>query len=296
MHVFSSRLFAGCAAALLLSSTLLVAQARERVLYVSAWDDKTHAPVTGLATRDVAVTEDGRAREVLRVEPATSPMPMAILVDNTQDSRAHVSEIRRALTAFVKAVNGLGPVAIIGVADRPTILRDYTTNAAQVADGIGKIFPMSGSGATLLDAIVEVSQGLRKRSEDRAAIIVLTTENTEFSTRHYTDVLEELAKGGAQLHVVVLNTPKGVQNNDEARNRSQVFDRGPEVSGGTRADVLASQAFEGKMLELAAILKSQQRVVYARPESLIPPEKIRVEATKAGVKASGGPARGQQAR
>ena len=62
-------------------------------------------------------------------------MPMAVLVDNTQDSRAHVSEIRRALTSFVKAVDGLGPVAIIGVADRPTILRDYTTNPAQLADG-----------------------------------------------------------------------------------------------------------------------------------------------------------------
>ena len=95
---------------------------------------------------------------------------------------------------------------------------------------------------------------------------------------------------------MVLNTPKGVQNNDEARNRSQVFDRGPQESGGTRADVLASQAFEGKMLELAAILKAQHRVVYARPESLIPPDRIRVEATKAGVKASGAPARGQQVR
>lgn len=296
MHVFSSRLLFGCAAALLLSSTLLVAQARERVLYVSAWDDKTHAPVTGLSTRDLTVTEDGRAREVLRVEPATSSMPMAVLVDNTQASRAHVSEIRRALTSFVKAVDGLGPVAIIGTADRPTILRDYTTNPSQLADGIGKIFPMSDSGATLLDAIVEVSQGLRKRSGDRAAIVVLTTENVEFSTRHYKEVLDELAKGGAQLHVVVLNTPLGASNTDEARNRAQVFDRGPENSGGTRADVLASQAFEAKMLELAAILKNQHRVVYARPDSLIPPETIRVEATKAGAKASGAPARGQQVK
>ena len=43
------------------------------------------------------------------------------------------------------------------------------------------------------------------------------------------------------------------------------------------------------MQELAAILKTQQRVVYARPEQLIPPEKIRVDATKAGLDASGAP-------
>ena len=137
---------------------------------------------------------------------------------------------------------------------------------------------MPGSGATLLDAIVEVSKGLGRREEDRAAIVMLTTENVEFSTRHYSDVLEELKKGGAQMHAVVLNTPAGASLSDEARNRASVVDRGPRESGGTRTDVLASQAFQTKMLELAAILKSQHRVVYARPQTLIPPEKIEVSA------------------
>ena len=155
---------------------------------------------------------------------------------------------------------------------------------------------MPGSGATLLDAIVEVSKGLGRREEDRAAIVMLTTENVEFSTRHYQDVLEELKKGGAQMHAVILNTPAGVSLSDEARNRASVVDRGPRESGGTRIDVLASQAFQTKMLELAAILKSQHRVVYARPESLIPPEKIEVSATKPGAEASGSPARGQKAK
>jgi hypothetical protein len=37
-------------------------------------------------------------------------------------------------------------------------------------------------------------------------------------------------------------------------------------------------------------------VVYARPETLIPPQKIEVAAVKAGLEASGGPARGQKVR
>lgn len=289
------RIAAGSVAALFVSAALL-AQAKERVVYVSAFDEKTRAPITALGVQDVVVREDGAAREVLRVTPATSPMPVAILVDNSQAATPHIADIRRALTSFVKAVDGLGPVTIVGVADRPTILRDYTTNQQQLLDGVGRVFATPDSGATLLDAIVEVSRGLQRREEDRAAMVILTTENIEFSTRHHRDVLDALKRGGAQMHAVILTTPAGSSLDDPARNRASVLDEGPKHSGGTRADVLTSQAFEGKLLELAAILKSQQRVEYARPQTLIPPEKIEITSAKTGVTATGGPARGQPAR
>src|SRR5688500_20133430 len=102
----------------------VAAQANERVVYASAFDEKTRAPMTGLGVRDFVVREDGAAREVLRVTPATSPMAVAILVDNTQAAGDHIADIRRSLASFVKALDGVGPVSIIGVADRPTILRE----------------------------------------------------------------------------------------------------------------------------------------------------------------------------
>jgi hypothetical protein len=282
--------------AALVFSAPSAAQSNERVAYATAWDPKTRAPITGLGTEAFVVREDGVRREVLRVTPATTPMAVAILVDNSQAARNHIADIRKALATFVKALDGVGPVSIIGIADRPTILRDYTTDQKQLADGVGRVFAMPDSGATLLDAITEISSGLRRREEDRAAMVVLTTENIEFSNRHYKDVLEALARGGAMLHAVVLTTPAGSSLNDEARNRAVVLDRGPTESGGTRIDVLTSQAFEEKLKELAAILKSQHRVIYSRPESLIPPEKLEITSAKAGIEANGGAARGQKVR
>ena len=228
------------------------------------------------------------------------PLPLANLLFIAINGLAFFVELsqpsERALQSFVKALDGVGPVSIIGVADRPTILRDYTTNQPQLLDGATRVFAMPGSGATLLDAIVEISRGLQKREEDRAAMVIVTTENTEFSTRYYKEVLEALAAGGAQMHAVVMTTPAGSALNDPARNRAQLLDVGPKASGGTRTDILASQAFEGKLKELAAILKSQHRLVYARPQTLIPPEKIEVSAAKPGMVANGGPARGQAQR
>ena len=288
-------LVAGGALALFIS-VVLVAQSAERVLYVSVWDEDTRTPITGLGTDAFNVREDSARREVLRVTPATSPMSIAILVDNSQAATPTIADLRKALSSFARAIEGIGPVSIIGVADRPTILRDYTSDQKQLQEGVGKVFAMPGSGATLLDAIVETSQGLAKRDTDRAAIVIVTGENREYSNRHYQDVLAALGKSGAMMHALVLTGPGGSQLNDEARNRASVLDLGPKASGGTRADVLTSQAFEVKLQELAAILKSQHRVVYARPQTLIPPEKVEVSATKPGQAASGAPARGQAVR
>jgi hypothetical protein len=287
-------LLAGAVFALLLSvPRLLDAQARERVLYVNAFEKDTLKPVSGLGPSDFSVREDGAVREVLRVTPATSPMPVAVVIDNSQATQPAISDIRRALTGFLTAMNGVGPIALITVADRPTIVTEYTTSAKALEDGVGRIFSLPGSGATLLDGIRETAQGLARRESDRAAIVLLTTENTEFSTLHYDQVLDALRSSRAQLHAVIHVNTKSDLLNDEVRNRSTVLDRGPRESGGVRVDVLATIAFETRMRDLAGILRSQYRVTYARPESLIPPEKIQVSATRAGIEASGALARDQ---
>jgi VWFA-related protein len=283
----------GVTLAFLLSHPSVAAQPRERVLYVNAFESDGHKPVTGLGARDFTVREDGVVREVLRVQPATSPMPVALLIDNSQAATNAIADLRRAVSAFVAAAEGVGPIAIMTMADRPTIVVDYTTNRKELESGFGRLFAMPGSGATFLDTVRDAARGLAKRESDRAAIVVITTENTEFSTLHYTQVLDAVKDSGAQFHAVVLTNPKSSLLNEEARNRATVLDRGPRETGGVRFDVLASSAFESQLRDLAAILKSQYRVTYGRPDSLIPPERIEVSAAKPGIEARGAPARGQ---
>ena len=137
----------------------------------------------------------------------------------------------------------------------------------------------------LMDAIVDVSRGMQKRKAARPVIAVLMMENSvEFSNRHYDNVLSELAKGGAALHVVSLGQPSGSLS-DELRNRDQVVATGTERTGGRRENVLALTAAAPKMKQLAQELLNQYVVTYARPDTLIPPEKIEVTVTKPGLTA-----------
>jgi hypothetical protein len=119
-------------------------------------------------------------------------------------------------------------------------------------------------------------------------IVALTTEGPEFSSRRWEDVVKPMVEVGAAFHVIVLGPPSNGVDED-ARNRGQVIDEGPRRTGGRREMLLAGSALTGALKKLAAELKQQYRVTFARPQSLIPPERSTVTATRPGLTARGTP-------
>ena len=77
------------------------------------------------------------------------------------------------------------------------------------------------------------------------------------------------------------------------RERSFLLDAGPRDSGGQRISLLSPHGLDGAMEKLAKELRSQYKVVYSRPESLIPPEKVSVSPGRPGLTVRGVEARGE---
>lgn len=258
-------------------------QAVERRVYVSVVDDKG-APVTDLTPADFIVREDGAAREVLRAGRATDPMQIAVLVDDTQAATPAILDERKGLQAFVAALNEGHEIALVTFGERPTILVEYTPTLAKLTAGIDRIFSRPGSGSYLLEAILETTKGLQKREAKRPVIVALTTEGEEFSNDYYVTVLEALRKSRAQFHAIIRSQgdPAGATS-DAVRNRSFVLAEGTAQTGGRRDYILTDSAFATKLPELAAELKNQYLLVYARPQTLIPPEKLEVSVRRPGL-------------
>jgi VWFA-related protein len=265
-------------------ATPLLAQVQNIDVYVSVVDGKGE-PAKGLTDTDFRVREDGVVREVKKAGIATDQMTIALLVDDSQAINPALQMIREAVDGFIKAMAGKAEIALITFGDRPTIAADYTTDQKKLLDQAHRLFPRPSSGAYLLDAIVDASKGLAKRETKRPIIVVLAIDDeVEFSNRQYTQVLEELAKSRAALHVVLLGTPSTSQV-DENRNRNQVVALGTERTGGRRDNVLPLTGAAPRMKQLANELTYQYVVTYARPETLIPPEKIEVTVANPGLTA-----------
>ncbi len=265
------------------------AQSLERQMYVSVLD-ADGAPVADLTVDDFTVREDGLLREVLRVSPATEPMQVALLVDNSVAMSPYLLDLRNGLESFVEQLGGDHEVAVITFGDRPTIVVDYTRSLIELRQAISRIFPRPGSGALLLDAIHNAGQGLQRRAAARPVFVVVTTQGVEYSNRPYRMVLRTIEDAGATFHAVVM-TASGSSFGTGSRFRDIVLDRGTALTGGRRIDLLRGQRIEQTLEALGRELVSQYLLVYARPEMLVPPERIELGTTRDSLTARGRPVR-----
>ena len=268
-------------AALLLTAAVETpsAQVDERVVYASVVG-KDGAPAPDLSVKDFIVREDGQAREVLRVDRDTDPLQIALLIDNSAPMRDRLTHLRKSVAAFVDATRDGVPIALVTLAERPTIVVGYTTDRTALRQAIDRMFAYD-AGNYLLDGIAETSQGLATRTLRRSALVVLTGLGPEMSYRQYTEVLRFFREGGASLHVLQVGMGMGTQG------REIVLSRGTSETGGRYEQVLSVSGLETKARQLAAEISNQYRVIYARPERLIPPKQTEISVRRADLRARG---------
>ncbi len=263
---------------------------RERTIYVSAVDEKGE-PIEGLGPNEFVVREDGAQREVLRVSHAVEPIDIAILVDDSAASQSLIPRVREALRSFIAKMVMGNQIAIVALADRPTILANYTANTKLLQDAIGLLWPRTRAGTTLMDALFEVSRGLERRETPRAVIIPIITDGGDFPNRQYEQVMPEVKQAGAAIHAIAIGNFSSTDH-DELRNRARILAEGTRNTGGQRISLLSEISVQQALDRLGRELSSQYKVVYGRPESLIPPEKIEVSARRPGITMRGAPERG----
>lgn len=283
------RLAVLAATAALAVAPSLSAQTTEQTMYVSVLDKDDH-PTTGLDVPDFGVREDAQNREVLRAGRTADPLDLAILIDNSQALQPYVNDLRKALTTFVTrmADQQSANVALISMADRPTGLVDYTTSVVTLQKGANKIFAQPGAGTVFQDSIADAIKGIRARHNPRRALLVITTDGTDFSNVPYQHTLDMLKASGTALQVLRIS-PNGGPSlaNDNARDRAYLIDQGTRATGGRRQDLLSSMALAGALDQVADDLGAQYKLVYARPGSLLPPKNVEVSVKRADLTARG---------
>ena len=140
------------------------------------------------------------------MQPATAPLTIALLVDDTGPG---IRFIREGVGAFMHRLGGLAEIALISTGGRNTTVVEFTGQLDALYQGVRQLRPVphQTTGAYLLDGVHDAIGALNKREAERPVIVVLTLEGPEFSNLRADRLLGELMRSAATIHVVALGKP-----------------------------------------------------------------------------------------
>lgn len=261
-----------------------------QAVYVSAIDRK-HVPVTDLTARDFTLREGGDLREIIKVESATAPMRIAIIVD---DSGTGI--FRVPIANFINQLLGRADFAIKHVIAQAHTLVDYTSDIERLRNAILKIGVRAATpeGGRVVEAIYDTAKELR--GVDRPIIVVLTDTYASYSSLSAHDVLAELQNSGAVLYVIAvaqlasLNpsnvpTPKDKPSDllEQTLDINRVLGDGPKQSGGRRVEIGGLGGMIPELQGVATELKQQYLITYVVPAGERLNQRLNVSSKRRGV-------------
>ena len=129
--VISSILGLVCAAGVVPAA----AEQTTRTTYVTVLENDGQ-PVAGLTPADLRLRENNRDREIVTVEPATEPMRVALMVEETLTPAGGV---RQGLFELVKALQGKAEMSlvVVGLSNRTAV--PYTTDVNALVAGLNDL-------------------------------------------------------------------------------------------------------------------------------------------------------------
>src|SRR5262245_8803335 len=263
------------------------ATTERRSVSVTVADDKG-APVEGLTADEVAVVENGVARELIRLEPERRPLTLVMVVDTSEEVATAIRlQALDAIASFLARLPSGSRYALWTTGDRPTKAVDYTEDSTQAAKALRRTFYQGGN--TLFDAMMEATKELTEKEGARSAVVTISGMGIGFTNYERQQAVRELEKTGAMFLSVLFDegsapsTPGSTSGQISRSDYEYVLSNLARSSGGRHETPLSPMGVAGSLQKLTADLRGQYRVSYTTVAGL-KDRKLEVHVARTGVK------------
>ena len=183
--------------------------AQRQLSLLATITDPSGAEVTTIDPKDVRVTENGQAANVLKVEPVDRVPKVQVLIDNGIGMPPEsIGDLRKGVRGLLEALPPDIEVTVVTTAPQPRFLTRPTTDRNTVLDTVNKLAPDTGAGR-FVESLFEAMQRIERDKQQDAAYTIVTIGTSSgdgnVRDRDIQQIQERLEKYRPVIHVALLS-------------------------------------------------------------------------------------------
>ncbi len=180
--------------------------------------DLNNRAIADLKKEDFQVSERGSERDILAVEPATSPFNLVLLLDVSGSVENYVDFIRKAARAFVETADRGDQIAIIIFNEDVKQISTFTTDKGKLSESLDTFD--AGGGTAYYDSLAfTIADTLRPLRGERTAVVVLTDGDDNHSFLPFDALLGSIQESGALVYPLYVPSALIVASNADLNAR-----------------------------------------------------------------------------
>ncbi len=161
--------------------------------------DEKNRTVSDLTAKDFTITESGKPREVLEIQPSTASFNIVLLLDVSGSIENYVDFIRKTARQFVNTMDKNDKISIVTFRDDIKVISKFTVDKKSLSESLDTFD--AGGGTAFYDAVAfSLVETLRPLRGERTAIIAITDGDDNRSFLPFDTLLGSIEESGALIY------------------------------------------------------------------------------------------------
>ena len=225
--------------------------------------DRDGRLATGLTADAFEVYEDGVLQPITQFTAERVPVSLAVLLDVSDSMYGQrIEDARRAVTRFLfELLDPSDEYMVLGFNHRPHPLTEWTRDDGTVESALRGVVPFGGTA--IYDAVVTALPFIERRSEQRAALLLISDGEDSASDASFGDLRAAMLRSDAFAYAIALDPPDARPINGQVNPTTlrEITD----TSGGRTAVVQDVEGLLAATASLADELNHQYVIGYNSP-------------------------------
>jgi Ca-activated chloride channel family protein len=165
--------------------------------------DRSGKTIEGLRAENFNLEEDQRPQQIVSLTYEDAPCSVGLVLDISGSMRNTLGSVKGVAHSFLETANAQDEFLLLTVSTQPDTVSRFTTDITDLEDSIERT--SSGGMTALIDTVYLGLNGMRKASQPRRALLILSDGMDNYSRYSKGELMRVALEADVQIYTVIVD-------------------------------------------------------------------------------------------